>query len=288
MSETTDRPPMLDLANPFASDHVLVRVLEPADADRSALAEQLRSGTYDKPFIAEDGTTRALHFCWNYVQSRMRIAEPVALQMPYTRMMMSFLLFHTNPRALLMLGLGGGSLAKYCHRYLPQARIVVVETNRDVLALRNEFAVPADDQRFQVVEGDAGEFVGACRDQYDVVLMDAFDRRGLAPGLAGRRFYEEMRSRVRPNGVLVANVAGMRTERRGHVETMQLVWGDNMLVLAVEEDDNEVVFAFCDPTFEPRWRWIETQAEAMRRRYAIEFPLFARQLKQSRRDVRPS
>jgi spermidine synthase len=273
---------MLDLANSFGSGRTLVRLLEPSDADRTVLAAQLLSGAYDKPFIAEDGTTRALHFCWTYTQSRMRIDEPVGLQMFYTRAMMSFLLFHTHPRALLLLGLGGGSLAKYCHLHLPEARIVVVESNADVLALRSEFAVPQDDDRFHVVEGDAGAFVAACRDQYDVVLMDAFDRRGLAPGLGTREFYEELRSRLRPDGILVANVAGMRAERCDHIEGMKLVWGDNMLVLPVEEDDNDVVFAFHDPTFEPRWRWIQNQAEAMRRRYGIELPAFARQLKRSR------
>jgi hypothetical protein len=142
---------MLELPNPFAPDHTVVRLLEPADADRTALAERLRDGTYDKPFLAEDGRTRALHFCWTYVQSRMRLDDPVALQMTYTRMMMSFLLFHTTPRAIAILGLGGGSLAKYCHRNLPEARIVAVECNRDVLAMRGEFAVPPDDARFTVV-----------------------------------------------------------------------------------------------------------------------------------------
>ncbi len=277
-----DSPPMLDLGNPFGSGCTRVRLLEPADADRTVLAARLLNGTYDRPFIAEDGTTRALHFCWTYTQSRMRIAEPVALQMFYTRAMMSFVLFHTNPRALLLLGLGGGSLAKFCRCHLPQARIVVVESNPDVLALRNEFVVPQDDERFHVVEGDAGAFVAACRDQYDVVLMDAFDRRGLAPGLGTREFSEELRARLRPDGVVVANVAGMRAERRDHIASMRLVWGDSMLVLPVEEDDNDVVFAFPDPTFEPRWRWIQNQADALRRRYGIELPTFARQLQRSR------
>ncbi len=285
-SRMTEPSPILEIASPFAPEHARIRVLESPDADRTALAERLLGGTYDKPFIADDGTTRALHFCWRYVQSRMRIDEPVALQMSYTRMMMSFLLFHTNPRALLLLGLGGGSLAKYCHRHLPEARIVVVENNRDVLALRDEFAVPPDDQRFRVVEGDAGAFVAACRDRYHVVLMDAFDRHGLAPGLGRREFYDELRSRMHPNGTLVANVAGLRAERRNYIEAMRSAWGDNILVLPVEEDDNDVVFAFCDPTFEPRWRWIDGQVQAMRRRYGIEFPAFARQLKRSRRESR--
>jgi spermidine synthase len=278
----TDSPAILDIANPFAPGYELLRLLEPADADRTVLLGRLLSGTYDKPFIAEDGDTRALFFSWAYVQSRMRINEPVALDLCYTRKMMSFLLFHTNPRALLMLGLGGGSLAKYCHHYLPQARIAVVESNRDVLAFRNQFAVPHNDSRFQVVEGEAGEFITACRDQYDIVLMDAFDRHGLAPALCRREFYDEVRTRLLPDGILVANIAGLQDERSGHIDTMKLVFGDNMLVLPVEEDDNDIVFAFRDPTFEPRWRWIENQVEAMRRRYGLEFPMFARKLKRSR------
>jgi spermidine synthase len=278
----TDSPAILDIANPLAPGHELFRLLEPADADRTALLGRLLSGTYDKPFIAEDGDTRALLFSWAYVQSRMRINEPVALELRYTRKMMCFLLFHTNPRALLMLGLGGGSLAKYCHHYLPQARIAVVESNRDVLAFRNQFAVPHNDSRFQVVEGEAGEFISASRDQYDVVLMDAFDRHGLAPALCRREFYEEVRTRLLIDGILVANIAGLRDERSGYIDTMKLVFGDNMLVLPVEEDDNDIVFAFRDPTFEPRWRWIESQLEAMHRRYGLEFPMFARKLKRTR------
>lgn len=277
-----ESPSTLAIANLFSPAGELLRLLEPADADRTVLLSRLLNGTYDKPFIAEDGDTRTLLFSWAYVQSRMRIRDPVTLELCYTRKMMCFLLFHTNPRALLMLGLGGGSLAKYCHHYLPQARIAVVESNRDVLAFRNQFAVPHDDSRFQVVEGEAGEYVAACRDQWDVVLMDAFDRHGLAPALCGREFYEQVRTRLLPNGVLVANVAGLRNERMGYIDTMKIVFGDNMIVLPVEEDDNDVVFAFRDPTFEPRWRWIESQVEAMRRRYGLEFPMFARKLKRSR------
>ncbi len=277
-----DAPTLLDIPSPFTSEYVRLRLLEPLDADQPALAARLLSGAYDKPFIAENDETRALFFTWSYVQSRMRIQEPIALQMPYTRTMMSFLLFHTNPRDVLMLGLGGGSLAKYCHHHLPQARITVVESNRDVLALRTVFGVP-DDVRLHVVEDDAGAFVTACRERYDIVLMDAFDRHGLAPALCERDFYAEVRTRLLPAGVLIANIAGLQHERARHIDTMRMVFGENMFVLPVEEDDNEVVITFRDQTFEPRWRWIESQAEAMRRRYGLEFPTLARRLKRSTR-----
>lgn len=274
---------MLELPNPFAPDHTTLRLLEPADADRDALAACLRDGTYDKPFLVEDGRTRALHFCWTYVQSRMRLDDPVELQMTYTRMMMSFLLFHTTPRAVLILGLGGGSLAKYCHRNLPDARIVAVESNHDVLAMRDEFAVPPDDARFTVVEADAGAWIAETPAQFDIVLLDAFDRATHAPGLADHGFYARIRDRLWPNGVLVANVAGSAPERAEHLIRLRRAWGDDVLILACEEDDVDVVFAFRDPAFEPRWRWIREQAGALERRYGIELARFAQRLRRSAR-----
>lgn len=58
-----------------------------------------------------------------------------------------------------MIGLGGGSLAKYCYRHFPQTEITVIEISPDVIALRNEFAILADDTRFRVLPGDSSHWV---------------------------------------------------------------------------------------------------------------------------------
>jgi spermidine synthase len=279
----TDSYPTLDLPTPFPGEAGVIRLLEPADADGARLSARVLNGTYDKPFVAEHGDTRRLFFSWTYVQSRMRIGTPTTLEMAYTRAMMGFLLFQTNPRAVLMLGLGGGSLAKYCLHHLPLARIVVIESNPYVLAFRGEFAVPPNDRRFQVIEGDGVAFVAGCRDRYDVMLIDAYDRQGVLPSLCRREFYEDARARLLPGGVLVANLAGTSAERAVHREVVESVFGDGTLVLPVEADDDVVVFAFQEPAFEPRWRWMESQAEAMRRRYGLEFPQFAKRLKEESR-----
>ena len=59
-----------------------------------------------------------------------------------------------------MVGLGGGSLAKFCHRHLPRTRLTVVEVDPDVIALRGEFEVP-DDERLAIVQADAAEYLPA-------------------------------------------------------------------------------------------------------------------------------
>ncbi len=55
---------------------------------------------------------------------------------------MGFLLFNPRPQHIGMIGLGGGSIQKYCHRYLPHTEISVAEINPDVITLRDCFRVP--------------------------------------------------------------------------------------------------------------------------------------------------
>jgi len=276
---------LLELPNPFPTEYGKVLLHEPPDADREALLENIRSGSYDKPFVADDGDARTLYFSLIYVQSCMRIKAPDALELTYTRKMMAFLLFHTNPRSLLLLGLGGGSLAKFCHRHLPLAKIAAVEISPQVIAFRELFCVPPDDARFRVIEADAAQYLAEhgkeSRERHDVILIDAFDRHGLASSISTPEFYADVRAALQPRGVLVCNLAGQREERAAHLELMMTAFGDNLLVLPVEDDGNEIVFAFHDAAFQPRWRWINSQAQAMRSRYGLDFPRFAAKLERS-------
>jgi spermidine synthase len=100
------------------------------------------SGEYDRPFVIDDGSTRTLHFSLSLIQSTMSLKEPFALELDYTQAMMSFLLFLARPQHIFMLGLGGGSLAKFCWRHVGSARITVVEIDPDVIAFRDEFELP--------------------------------------------------------------------------------------------------------------------------------------------------
>ena len=141
------------------------------------------------------------------IQSAMRVDDPDALALDYTRCMMAFLLFVPSPDHVLMVGLGGGSLAKFCHRHLPRTRLTVVEVNADVIALRGEFEVP-DDERLAIIQADAAEYLPAAEGDADVLLLDGFDDKGIAPTFLDRGFYRAARNRLRPGGLLVANFAG--------------------------------------------------------------------------------
>src|SRR5258708_38074937 len=101
----------------------MLRLLEPPGSCQKALWERLFDGSYDKPFIVDSGVRRYLHFDLDTVQSAMRLDDPEKLSLRYTRKMMAFLLFNRAPARILLLGLGGGSLAKFCYRRLPRAAL---------------------------------------------------------------------------------------------------------------------------------------------------------------------
>jgi len=84
--------------------------------------------------VSDERGVRMLHVGGEAIQSAMRVAEPDALALDYTRCMMGFLLFHPEPREALMIGLGGGSLAKFFHRRLRATRLRVVELDARIVA----------------------------------------------------------------------------------------------------------------------------------------------------------
>ena len=63
--------------------------------------------------VAELDGVRSLYLGSDTIQSSMRLSDPDALELAYARGMMMFLLFHAVPKDVLILGLGGGSIAKF-------------------------------------------------------------------------------------------------------------------------------------------------------------------------------
>ena len=275
---------MLELQNPFAGESGVVRFLEPDDCDRAALIGKILAGTYDKPFVIEEGDSRSLYFSRALTQSGMRMSDPNALEFAYTQKMMSFLLFVHQPLHILMLGLGGGSLAKYCYQFLPATRITVVEIDPHVVAFRDQFMLPPDDARLRVLLGDAAHYLRNCEGKLDVIMIDAFDRDGFSASVCTREFYLDVRDALMPHGAMVANMVGPKLERAAHLDMVADVFNGNIIVLPIASDGNYLVFAFRDAGFEPRWRWIETQARAMQVRYGLDFPRFAIRLKRSHKN----
>lgn len=192
------------------------------------------------PFVYEEGNLTSLHFEIDSVQSLMDKAAPDQLMLSYTQTMMGFLLFNDCPEHIGMIGLGGGSMPKYCYRYLPRTRISVAEISPDVIALRDYFKIPKDNGRFKVFLEDGAEFVKRHPASFDVLMVDGFDMRGQPPQLCSEIFYEDCYRALTPNGIMVVNLCDF--DYRASLRRIREVFED-VFLCDCPDRTNRIVFA---------------------------------------------
>ncbi|MDR3429206.1 polyamine aminopropyltransferase [Silvimonas sp.] len=212
----------------------------PESASQSAIAT---TADQPQPFVREDNGTVSLHFDLSATQSSMRLVAPDHLDLGYTRTMMGCLLFNEQPRHVVLIGLGGGSLAKYCYRHWPQAHITVLEINPQVIALRDAFAVPPDDERFRIVCGDGAQLIRELSEPADWLMVDGFDADGQAPSLCTQRFYDDCQAALAESGVLVVNFWGNDPHVGAYLSRLQRSFADDVVLIRSEDAANQVAFA---------------------------------------------
>lgn len=258
----------------------VIRLREPAWSDRHALIEHLRRGKYGKPFVVDDGHMRRLHFDLDFVQSEMCLGDPYALSFRYTRKMMAFLLFLPQPRQIVIVGLGGGSLTKFCHRQLPRARVTTVEIDREVIAFGELFDLPQQSARLRLLHADARDYFAQSAVVADVVLLDGCDRDGTAPELCSETFYRNVRARLRPHGMAVVNLTGLRSRVREHLQLLAEVFEQRVIVVEVQDCGNLLAFAF-NESRAPDWQAVTDRADALAQRHGLDFHEFARLMRRA-------
>ncbi len=276
------RPPQLfSLPSPFELESGTILLHEPPWSNESVLRAQLLDESYAKPFVVEDDKRRYLYFNTRLMQSAMRLADPNALDLAYTQQMMSFLLFLPHPRRIVLIGLGGGSLMKFCATRMPAVAFTAVDISPDVIAFRELFQLPPDDARLRILEADGAAYMQDTEKGIDVVLVDAFDEHGFAPPLANRDFLDSIFGKLSGNGVLVINLAGEKESYAGLIGLAMDVFDEQVIVFPVPEDGNHILLAFRAPYFEPRWRWLHNHAKELRAKFGLDFPAFVQKIERA-------
>ncbi len=270
---------LVEVPSPFAFEPGTLRMFEPAIDFSSRHSDSRPDSANVRPFFIDYGKTRSLFFTTAAVQSAMRLDDPDALIAPYTRKMMAFLLFLPAPRHVLMIGLGGGSLAKFCYRHPPHSRISVVEISAEVIALRDQFKVPKDDERFEVIHDDGARYIVKSDVRPDVVLVDAFDESGVAPSLASSDFYEQVSRRMTPNGVLVMNLSGQKTRYPSHIERVRASFRGPIRLVPVDGDDNVLLFAFQGPHTAELPEGLQHRARYLEQGLGLDFSRYLERLR---------
>lgn len=201
--------------------------------------------------ISEEDGIRYLHFGSEWVQGAMRIRRPVDLLLEYTREMMTGLLLRegfTNdakwPKRILLVGLGAGSLTKFCYWKLPQARITTVEINAAVHAAASfHFKLPPEDARLSIVIGDGVEYITRPGPKFDYILIDGYDKNAKVGLLDSLPFYHACWARLAENGILATNLFGRTRQYAAPLKRLTTAFDGRCLALPPCESGNVVALA---------------------------------------------
>ncbi|WP_455377435.1 spermidine synthase [Petrachloros mirabilis] len=134
-------------------------------------------------------------------------AEPVSLFLPYSQLMVASLAFVPEPKRGLILGHGGGSLAKWMADRWPELELDIVEFDPVVVRMAEEYFSYHAPRQHHVHVRDARVFLAKTDHVYDLVWVDAFARHMIPFHLTTVEFFSELRAHLARNGVLAVNLA---------------------------------------------------------------------------------
>lgn len=228
--------------------------------------------------VTESRGIRQLLLGTQAIQSAMRISRPWDLELAYTRAMMAFLLFRAGPGDVLMIGLGGGSLAKFIRKYRPQTCITAIEISPQVVAAaRSHFFLPEDDETLRVLVGDGAAYVPAHPASADVILLDGFDAGNQVEALASLEFYQACRRALKPGGVLVVNLWGRDPDFITWFSRLVAAFDGRVAWLPVMGKSNVIAFALADE--DGVERLARAEIEKLSKKWGLDFATFKRELR---------
>lgn len=200
--------------------------------------------SHDEPFVFDEDAMRSLHFDEHTIQSVMLKSDPTSLLLSYTCTMMGFLLFKPEPKRIAMIGLGGGSLAKYCAKYLPEAHFIAVEINPQIISIRDKFHIPVDSVKFSILQADGADYVANKTDKVDVLLVDGFDESGQPAKLCSAGFYDNCYAKLNAGGVMAVNLLGSNIKFGTFTSRIRDSFDGKVVIVDCGFDTNNIAFAY--------------------------------------------
>ncbi|MCX6633481.1 MAG: fused MFS/spermidine synthase [Acidobacteria bacterium] len=177
-------------------------------------------------------------------QSVVKPGDPDHLELPYARVAMTGLALCENPRRVLVVGLGGGTIPMFLRKHYPQATIDAVEIDPEVARVAKKFFGFREDSRMRVHTADGRRFIEQCRQPYDIIFLDAFGPDSIPQHLATVEFLRSVRRALTPRGLVAGNVWSRSTNRQydAMVRTYQEVFSE-LCIIRVEGAGNRILIA---------------------------------------------
>lgn len=245
------------------------------------LLRKKKAVVHEPPTISESGDIRYLHFGTEWVQGAMWVSKPTELVLEYTAQMMAWLVFLQPARgqSIGTLGLGAGSLVRFCLKHLPNP-VQVVEWNPQVSAVCQMYFKLPQPARLKIDHEDAGIWVQdpAQHGQQAVLMVDIYDADARGPVRDSLDFYQQCRNVLCETGVLTVNLFGAHASYARNIRNLSEAFDGRILSLPQIDAGNQVVLAFKGPELRVAVEQLLLRAEQVESNYGLPAKKWVRSL----------
>ncbi|MFT5318673.1 MAG: spermidine synthase [Chlamydiales bacterium] len=191
--------------------------------------------------VIEKNGIRSLQSDRKIVHSRIDLNDPEALISPYQQQMMLGMVLSLGAESVLHLGLGGGCMVSFIHKYFPLIHQVVTEKSQTVVALAREYFYLPESPSIQIILNDSTDTGPISYRSYDLIFLDLCDSEGPIPTFQIIPYLEKLKGLLMPGGWIVANSWKEGLALQGQLKEWQQLFAKVYYVEGLGE--SSVIFA---------------------------------------------
>lgn len=187
---------------------------------------------YRNILVEDNGDLRCLKFnvkSTNTQQSCFLKSQPQQLVFNYTKLLMTSLLIVPEPKRILIIGLGGGTMSNTLAQLYPQSQIDNVEIDQAVIKVARDYFGFFENNQIKTYNQDGRIYIKRAllkKQQYDWIILDAFNGDYIPEHLMTKEFLQEAKALLSKNGVLSANTFSLSELYAHESATYKAVFGD--------------------------------------------------------------
>lgn len=203
---------------------------------------------YRNIIVDEEGNQRCLKFNTKSSKTNQSCIfknDPQKLVFNYTKLVFSSLLMIDNPKSVLIIGLGGGTLSNTIHQLYPNAKIDNVEIDPAVINVAREYFGFFENEKIKTTAQDGRIFVKRSsinKQKYDWIILDAFNGDYIPEHLLTKQFFEETKNILSDKGIISANTFSISKLYNHESATYYDVFGD-FINVSNKKNSNRIILA---------------------------------------------
>jgi len=234
--------------------------------------------------VSEQDGVISMHIGSTTIQSSMRIDDPFHLELDYTQAMSMAVLFLDNPKEILCIGLGGGTMPKFFYKLFTKAKLTVLELNPKVIQIAKHFFKLPVSKRFNILQGDGIQYINEIDKKYDLLISDAFEDFGLPEEFCTISYFESCRNALSEKGVFMINLWGSDPKTPLYRDRISLVFDQQVLYTESSKPGNIIVFAFNEKNVEFQIKTLRQKIKSLELNYELNLMVyFSRLIKNNKR-----